>query len=97
MNGAPASLASRREISVLPTPVGPIIRMFFGSTSSRSSPVELLAAPAVAQRDGDGALGVVLADDVAVELGDDLARGEVGHRLAVLVGGDVLEARRCRR
>ncbi len=34
----------------------------------------LLAAPAVAQRDGDGALGVALADDVAVELGDDLAR-----------------------
>ena len=37
---------------------------------------QLLAAPAVAQRDGDGALGVALADDVAVELGDDLARGE---------------------
>ena len=37
---------------------------------------QLLAPPAVAQRDGDGALGVVLADDVAVELGDDLARAE---------------------
>src|SRR5262249_46087471 len=36
MNGAPASRARRRDISVLPTPVGPIIRMFFGSTSSRS-------------------------------------------------------------
>src|SRR5258708_5526431 len=36
MKGAPASRARRREISVLPTPVGPIIRMFFGSTSSRS-------------------------------------------------------------
>src|SRR5271170_6368918 len=36
-NGASASRASRRAISVLPTPVGPIIRMFFGSTSSRSS------------------------------------------------------------
>src|SRR5215471_16783899 len=36
MNGAPASLARRREISVLPTPVGPIIRMFLGKTSSRS-------------------------------------------------------------
>ena len=35
--------------------------------------VELLAAPAVAERNGDGALGVALADDVAVELGDDLA------------------------
>ena len=39
MNGAPASFASRRAISVLPTPVGPIIRMFFGSTSSRNEPV----------------------------------------------------------
>src|SRR4051812_40119202 len=36
MNGAPASLARRREISVLPTPVGPIIKMFLGITSSRS-------------------------------------------------------------
>jgi hypothetical protein len=39
MNGAPASFASRRAISVLPTPVGPIIRMFFGNTSSRKLPV----------------------------------------------------------
>ena len=63
----------------MPQPVGPIIRMFLGSTSSRIGPVELLAAPAVAQRDGDGALGVVLADDVAVELGDDLAGRKGGH------------------
>ncbi len=34
---------------------------------------EPLTAPAVAQRDGDGALGVALADDMAVKLGDDLA------------------------
>ncbi len=34
---------------------------------------QLLAAPAVAQRNGDGALRVVLADDVAVEFGNDLA------------------------
>src|SRR5690606_13550673 len=33
MNGAFASLARRRAISVLPTPVGPIIRMFFGVIS----------------------------------------------------------------
>ena len=38
MNGAPARRARRREISVLPQPVGPIIRMFFGATSSRSGP-----------------------------------------------------------
>ena len=41
---------------------------------------QLLAAPAVAQRHGDGALGVRLADDVAVELLDDLLRGEVFHQ-----------------
>src|SRR5690606_1104078 len=32
----------------------------------------LLAAPAIAQRHGDGTLGAVLADDVLVEFGDDL-------------------------
>src|SRR3984957_18790552 len=35
MNGASASFARRRAISVLPTPVGPIIRMFFGVISWR--------------------------------------------------------------
>jgi hypothetical protein len=38
---------------------------------------ELLTTPAVAQRDRDGALRLVLADDVAVELGDDLARAQI--------------------
>jgi hypothetical protein len=36
-NGDWASRASRRAISVFPTPVGPIIRMFFGATSSAIS------------------------------------------------------------
>src|SRR5262245_59967296 len=36
MKGASASLDSRRAISVLPTPVGPIMRMFFGVISWRS-------------------------------------------------------------
>src|SRR5262245_42312272 len=36
MNGASASRASRRAISVLPTPVGPIMRMFLGVISWRS-------------------------------------------------------------
>src|SRR4051794_23853467 len=36
MKGASASLARRRAISVLPTPVGPIIRMFLGVISCRS-------------------------------------------------------------
>lgn len=33
MNGAWDILATRRAISVLPHPVGPIIKMFFGITS----------------------------------------------------------------
>ncbi len=37
MKGAWASFASRRAISVLPTPVAPIMMMFFGAISSRSS------------------------------------------------------------
>ena len=43
--------------------------------------VELQPAPAVAQRDGDRALGVGLADDEAVKFGDDFAGGEVGQRV----------------
>ncbi|MCY1311805.1 hypothetical protein D9M70_621550 [compost metagenome] len=35
MKGALANLARRRAISVLPTPVGPIIRMFLGVISWR--------------------------------------------------------------
>jgi hypothetical protein len=35
---------------------------------------QLLAAPAVAQGNGHGALRILLADDEAVELGHDLAR-----------------------
>ncbi len=43
--------------------------------------LQFLAADAVAQGDGDGALGVGLADDVFVELADDLARRQlVEHR-----------------
>lgn len=36
MKGASASFASRLAISVFPQPVGPIIRMFFGTMSSFS-------------------------------------------------------------
>src|SRR5882762_336504 len=36
-NGAPASRARRRAISVFPTPVGPIMMMLFGMISSRMS------------------------------------------------------------
>ena len=41
--------------------------------------IELQASPAIAQRDRDRALGIILTDDVAVELGDDFARRKVGH------------------
>jgi hypothetical protein len=41
---------------------------------------KLLAAGAIAQRDGHGALGGGLADDVLVELGDDLARRHLVER-----------------
>jgi len=37
MNGAPARRASRRAISVFPTPVGPIMMMLLGRISSRMS------------------------------------------------------------
>ena len=37
---------------------------------------ELLPAPAIAQRDSDGALGVLLADDVRIERSDDGFGGE---------------------
>src|SRR5262249_8851624 len=49
--------------------------------------VELQAAPAVAQRDRDCALGVALADDEAVELGNDFAGREVGHAAGTTGGG----------
>jgi hypothetical protein len=55
--------------------------------------VDAPAPPAVAQRDRDGALGPRLADDELVELGDDLARGELGD-LAALLGVDRLARRR---
>ena len=82
-----ASFASRRAISVLPTPVGPIIRMFLGTISSATVARQLLAPPAVAQRDRHRALGGALADDVLVELGDDLPRRQVVERELRPLGG----------
>jgi hypothetical protein len=41
----------------------------------------LLAPPAIAQRDGDSAFGVGLANYETVEFGDDFARREVHHVL----------------
>ena len=67
MKGARASFARRRAISVLPTPVGPIIRMFFGVISLLQIFGDLQAPPAVAQGNGHSSLGFVLADDVFVQ------------------------------
>ena len=39
--------------------------------------IELLAPPAIAERHGDGALGVPLADDVLIERGDDRLGGQL--------------------
>jgi len=64
MKGACASLASLREISVLPTPVGPDHQDVLRQNLLAQLGHELLPAPAVAQRDGDSALGVVLSDNV---------------------------------
>src|SRR5471032_1738705 len=41
---------------------------------------QLHPAPAVTQRDGDGAFGIVLADDMAIEFVDDFA-GSHGHNI----------------
>src|ERR1700686_1262883 len=46
--------------------------------------VELQPAPAVTQRDRHCALGIGLADDEAVELGNDFAGGKAGQRLRTI-------------
>ena len=56
--------------------------------------VQLLAPPAVAQGDGHGALGVLLADDETVELRDNLAGGQVGHLHILNDARDVWALRR---
>ena len=51
--------------------------MLFGAISSRMASGRALAAPAIAEGDGDRLLGFGLAYYITVELGDDLARGKV--------------------
>jgi hypothetical protein len=48
--------------------------------------IELLTAPAVAERNRHGALGLMLTDNVAVEFGNDLAGGKGGHGKSVSPG-----------
>ena len=73
-NGDCASRASRRAISVLPTPVGPIIRMFLGAISSASSGGSFCRRMRLRSAIATARLAACLPDDVLVELGDDLAR-----------------------
>ena len=61
--------------------------MFFGMISSASLRREFLAPHTIAQRDGDGAFRVLLADDILVEFGDDLARREFVQRELFFFGG----------
>ena len=86
MNGAPASLARRRAISVFPTPVGPMRMMLFGRDLFADRLGRALPAPPVAQRDRDGLLRVGLADDVAIELRGDLRGRQVGEPGEGLLG-----------
>jgi hypothetical protein len=83
--GACAKLASLRAISVLPTPVGPIIIMFLGVTSSCNSGAKLLAAPSVAQSDRNGALRFALTDYVFVQLRHYLTRSQYFRRYGFLL------------
>ena len=71
MNGALASFARRREISVLPTPGRADHQDVLRRDFAAQRLVDLDAAPAVTQRDRDGTLGLVLADDVLVQFLDD--------------------------
>ncbi len=52
--------------------------------------IQLLASPAIAQRDGDRALGVALGDNVTVQLGYDFTRREGGGVICHVArcGGD---------
>ena len=53
--------------------------------------LELLAAPTIAQCDRHGALGLMLADNIAVEFGNDLAGGKSGHFACSLSGLETIK------
>ena len=66
-NGAPTNSANRRAISVLPTPVGPIMMIFFGVTSLRNSAGAAATTRRLTLGGGDSINGKAL-DDSRVEL-----------------------------
>ncbi len=51
----------------------------FGCDFARKGFLQLLPPPAIAHGHGNGPLGGVLANDVAIEFCDNLTRGEVSH------------------
>ena len=90
MKGAWASLARRRAISVLPTPVGPIMMMFLGAISSRSSSGTCWRRQRLRSAMATARLASRLPDDVAVELRDDLAGREGAQRAHGSVSSETL-------
>ena len=79
MNGASVSVASRRAISVFADPGRPNHEDVLRGYLFAHLVVELLAAPAVANRNRDSSFGFGLAHDVPVEFFDDLFRRQVFH------------------
>ena len=69
-NDANPWLCRRQNISIQTkvAVLGNLVAQFVG---------DLLPSPAIAQGDGHGPLGIVLADDEFVELGDDLSWGQI--------------------
>jgi len=67
INGALASLARRRVISVLPQPGGADHQAVLGRNFLAQFGGKPLAAPAVAQGNGDGALGILLSNYMLVQ------------------------------
>jgi hypothetical protein len=84
-NGDDERRASRRAISVFPTPVVPIMMMFFGMTSAARSGGSFCRRTRFRSAIATRAFRRDLAHDVFVELGDDLPRGQVVEsNLAIL-------------
>ena len=85
--GELVSLARRRAISVLPTPVGPIMMMFLGMMSSARSGGSFWRRWRLRRAMATARLAALLADDVLVELGDDFARRQLVEREVLFFSG----------
>jgi hypothetical protein len=89
--GAAAEAGQAPRDLGLPHPRGPDHQDVLGRDLRRDLRGKPLAADAVAERDRDRLLGRRLADDVAVELGHDLARGEPVQGGELFAGGGELD------